>query len=562
MVGLACVNGPAELVLDPGSPFSWGFISECSTAFAARANAIFLKRWHAEFFYVKFLLSRDRFIKMVFDRSFTCMRLTMRDLNSTIRLAIFGVVVLQLQANAEDLRYNLEPMKSIAYRVTIVAETPAAIETMSGMFALTGKQADGRELSFDYQGGLSKTTKSKINDLGIPFGLGRPFSAFPRGPFDQPDFRGLVQADSEIVMADTGEVKIMRGNTQLPYLPGNLSLFPFDYLPQKDMQEWKQETVPTVTSKNSDDDWRFGRFGPWGSSKQERIKRGGSEITSYEIQSRQGSLVTIAKTYLLTSPSTGDEDIGYRVEGNGTWIFDADLGLSESMDFKSQITISEGNTDVRIPVTLNWKRISREEYDTLVQEQKEKAAAMRKVAEERMAKAAAEKKEGEGKQLDAKEKEAILADLNSAHWPDVSSRLHKMNGFVPHPSDFDIALKIKELRLHRVVGVSLPAKQMWDGLEKVMEAKGGVTTSPADAADNPFATAEEKSLAAGSQMRQWSDSTGSFKVEAKFQRMEGESVILLRKDGNLLEVPYTQLGAEDQKLVDSLKEKIISSEKH
>lgn len=485
----------------------------------------------------------------------------MRDPNSTIRLAIFGMVFLHLQANAENLRYKTEPKKPNAYRVTIVVETPTAIETMNGMFALTGKQSDGRELAFGYQGGLFKTSKPKVNDLGIPFGFVRPFPDFPRGPFDQPDFRGLVQADSEMVLTNTGEVKQMRGNTQLPYLLGNLSLFPFDYLPRQDLQEWRQETVPTVTSKSSDGDWRYGRFGPWGSSTQERIKTGGSEISSYKIESRQGSLVTIAKTYLLTSPSTGEEDAGYRVEGKGTWIFNADLGISESMDFKSQITLSEGNTDLRIPVTLNWKRIPQNEYDTLVREQREKSATMRKEAEERLAKAAAEKKEREGKQLDATEKQDILADLNSGHWPDVSNRLHKMNGFVPHPNDFDIALKIKELRSHGVVGVSLPAKQLWDGLEKVMEAKREVTMTPADAADNPFATTEEKSLAAGSQMRQWSDSTGSFKVEAKFQRVEGESVVLLRKDGKRLEVPYARLGSEDQKLVDTLKEKTNSDRK-
>ncbi len=209
----------------------------------------------------------------------------------------------------------------------------------------------------------------------------------------------------------------------------------------------------------------------------------------------------------------------------------------------------------------SWKRIPQEEYDTLVKEQKEKVAAMRKEAEERMAKAAAEKKEREGKQLDAKEKEDILTDLTSGHWPDVSNRLHKMNGFVPHPNDFDVALKIKELRSHQVVGVSLPAKQLWEGLEKVIEANVGASTTPEVAADNPFATAEEKSLAAGAQMRQWSDATGTFKVDAKFQRVEGEAVILLRKDGKRLEVPYARLGSVDQKLVDSLKEKINSDEK-
>lgn len=463
------------------------------------------------------------------------------------------VIVSFSDVTAQTFSYKLEPQKTVAYNVTITAETPTAVETFSGMFALTGVQTEGAHLTISYSGGLSKSAKLKSSNIGFPRGFGGSFPPIPRSPFDQPDLRGLVQSNSEIVITEKGGVKGMRGNTQLPYLLGNLSLLPFESLPAEEANEWKSDNGLTITSKNdSNDDFRFGRFGPFGVDRQERVKTGGGESTKYTVLSTESGLITVQKDYSLTAPSTGANDPGYQIEGHGTWVFNSDLGMSEKMEFKAKITISEDNTEVRIPITVQWNRMPQEEYDAIVRERQEKHAALQKEAQERLAKEAAERKEREGKPLNSNEKREIIADLSSANWPDISRRLHRLNGFVPHPSDFDVALKIKELRSHKVVGVSLPAKQLWEKLEKVLEAAGSSET--AGAADNPFATAEEKNLALAQQMRVWSDSSGTYKVEAQFQRVDGESVILLRRDGKHLAVPYARLSSTDQKIVDSLKE--------
>ena len=55
---------------------------------------------------------------------------------------------------------------------------------------------------------------------------------------------------------------------------------------------------------------------------------------------------------------------------------------------------------------------------------------------------------------------------------------------------------------------------------------------PATAAENPFASDEEK--ADRSVMRSWEDSSGQFKVEARMLRIEEGAVVLERDDGRVV----------------------------
>jgi hypothetical protein len=129
----------------------------------------------------------------------------------------------------------------------------------------------------------------------------------------------------------------------------------------------------TITSR-SDSDSRFGPFA--GNHNDETVKTGGSESANYRIVSTNGDLVSIAKTYKMTSPSAGGEDPGFNSEGSGTWVFNKAEGVSESMDFKTQLTVAMTNAEVRIPVSVNWKRIPVPEYEAHIKERQEKLAAL------------------------------------------------------------------------------------------------------------------------------------------------------------------------------------------
>ena len=172
-------------------------------------------------------------------------------------------------------------------------------------------------------------------------------------------------------------------------------------------------------------------------------------------------------------------------------------------------------------------------WDAQEKARADRIAELKKKTDERNARKAAEAKAAAGKKLESKKKTEMLADLNSDHWPNISRRLRDMSRFHPRPDDFDIALRVKELRTHKVIGVSMTAKKLWEKLEPIVAA--GPKTMTSGNPDNPFATQEEKAAntEAYRKMRTWTDTTGTFKIEAEFEKFDatGEGIVLKRKDG-------------------------------
>ncbi|WP_372896888.1 SHD1 domain-containing protein [Stieleria sp.] len=469
--------------------------------------------------------------------------------------ATFGFVALTLEAvaNAEPLRYRIAPDEVVPYTVTITADTPSSVETMQGVIVFTGKQTEGETMTVEYSGGLSKSVKSKSSGSGPRrggFGPRPGGPPMPRGPFDRPDFQGLAQSTSTLVLTSTGGVESMRGDSQLPFLLGNLSLLPFDVLPEQETRKWQDGSGLTITSRSSSNS-RFGpRFGPFANDQNETVKTGGGETASYEIQSEAGNLVTIRKTYSLSSPAANSEETGFEMNGTGTWVFDRQRGVTESMRFKVDLTIQSKNTDVKIPVTVAYDRMSDEAYAAHVKARQDRIAELQQRTAERNAKQAAAAKEQEGKPLTGQVKREVMADLNSSQWPTIANRLRRMKGYKPHPNDFDVAMRVKELQTHKVIGVSMAAKNLWKGIEPVVEAAG--SSPPPANTSNPFATANEK-MDEGRGMRQWSDSTGAFRVDAQFVRVDGPNVVLQRADGKELSVPISRLSTADQAVVKAIE---------
>jgi hypothetical protein len=391
-----------------------------------------------------------------------------RDLAFTV---ICGVVSLAAAtAVAEPLRYRIEPGQVVPYSVIITAETPSVVDTMKGVFVLTGKKVEGEKMTVEYKGGLQRSVKS--NSSGSrrgPFGRRPGGPPIPRGPFGQADFRGLTQSTSTLTVTSTGAVESMQGDSQLPYLLGNLSLFPFETLPEEEVNEWKGGTDLTVTSKSKS---RFGLSrGPLSRGNDEKTS-GGSESIRYRVNSRVANLLSIEKKYSLTAPAATSDDTGYEMSGAGLRFFDRQRGVSDAMNCEFELKLTTRSVTVNIPITVAWERMPDEEYKAYVKEREERMAALQKQAEERRAKQAAAAKERESKPLEEKVKKEVLADLNSSQWPTISRRLNRMRNFKPHPDDFDIALRIKELQSHKVIGVSLPAKNLWKKLAPIVEAAG------------------------------------------------------------------------------------------
>ena len=242
-----------------------------------------------------------------------------RRLAQAIHTGVVSVFVglIASPVEAQSLQYKIQADQKIPYSVTVTAETPSSIETMKGMFVITGKGKDGDTLMLGYQGGLNKSTKSKSSGRS---GFGPRFGPppIPGSPFDRPTFGGLSQTTSSFVVSNNGEVESMRGASQLPYLLGNLALFPFEILPKNGEQSWEVNEGLTITEKSSSNS-RFGpSFGPFANNKPDKVKTGGHEITKYRIKGTSDGMVTISKTYSLSSPAATKSDSAIEIQGTGS----------------------------------------------------------------------------------------------------------------------------------------------------------------------------------------------------------------------------------------------------
>ncbi len=465
-------------------------------------------------------------------------------------ILVFAISCVATTSDAAELNYNIAPKQVVPYKVNIVATTTSSRDTMTGTIAFTGKQSSDEQFTVGYVGSLSRrTTQSRSTGRAGRGGFGG-FRG-PGGP-SIPGFMGrgvsmggLTRMTNEVVVGRRGEIRKLTGQSQLPYLIGNLSILPFEALPKGDQKAWKVGTGISITEE--EDSPFFG--GPFRGNKT--VTTGGSESATYKIQKDDGKLVTIATTYRLVSPAAKKNGQAIEIKGTGTFIFNRELGVPESHEMKRTVTVTENGSTVTTPMTIAYHRIPVEDYQTQQKARQDMIAKAQKAHAERSAKANAAAKAAEGKKLDPEKKKQILAELNSSKWPTIAQRLRSMSRFVPHPDDFDVAMRVKELQTHNVLSVYRVARELWLKLDPIVEAGKKEMTTATTAGDDPFATADEKKSNEGRGLREWT--SGEFKVEAEFVRFDGTKIVLKRKDGKELSVPINLLSPADQKIAEALK---------
>jgi hypothetical protein len=513
-------------------------------------------------------------------------------------------------AQQSDLRYQWEKGKSFAYEVTITVDTPTTVTTYKGITRYTVDKSDNKQSRLTYRGGTNESSKSKASarPRGFgPFGPGRP--SFP-DPFSRPAFAGKTQTTNRITLSARGGVLAMEGDSQLPYLLGNVSLLPFEVLPESGEQTWKVDGGVSITEGEEDRRGRFGPFNPFASNDPKSVQAA-SEITTYTIASKDAQKVTVKKSYHLKTPKVGDK-AAYDLQGSGTWTFNPQEHLPESLDFKQSLIIDEDNTKVTVPITVAYRRLSTEEIAKIDSEAKSK--------QEEAARVAAEMKQKREAPLTAAEKQTTLAALNSGDTTAVLEALKVLGDKAPKDPDPEIADSIRPLLAnsnkkvaedaHKAMvawsteykrktalnkaysgaspidssGLTVTAStplypgqvvqaryspSFWFAAE-VLEAladgqvmvrlRGGsrrdmslprsqIQLAPAEV-DQPNQPA---SLADTDKPRTWTDSTGKHKIEALFLGIENNAVKLHRTDGKELSVPLDRLSKADQELAKQLQ---------
>src|SRR5712691_9015066 len=164
----------------------------------------------------------------------------------------------EVLAQAKSLRYQSKPGQQLAYEIEITVDLPDKVTSYKGVTRYTVDASSAEQLQLTYRGGLNESSKAKAAAAGGgPRGPGGPRGFGPRGPgrpgggppdfFSKPAFAGKTQTTNRITLTTRGGVVAMEGDSQLPYLLGNVSLLPFEVLPSDNEREWTYDTGISIT---------------------------------------------------------------------------------------------------------------------------------------------------------------------------------------------------------------------------------------------------------------------------------------------------------------------------
>lgn len=381
---------------------------------------------------------------------------TARMLRFILCVAFASMGCLAGQACAQELKYAWEPNQKFSYNMTITVEDDDKTTTFKGTVHYTVDSAGAEQMRVTYRGGLPESVQMKQRDRGsIPFGppgfpgppsFGPP--PFSGGPFGRTAFAGKVQTTNRITLTPTGTVLAMEGDSQLPYLLGNVSLLPFEALPTGNERQWKLDSGVSITEEQ-DRRRPFGPFGPFAGQENKNVQAA-SEVTSYAIQNAQGDLVKVKKTYRLTTPVTGNGE-AFDMQGDGVWTFNQQDHVPESLEMSYKLTAKEGNTSTTFPITVKYTRLSAAELAKI------EADAKRQL-EEHQRRVAAEKAKAETP-LTADEKREALAALASSDQAKLKTTLADLEAKSLDDPDPQVAAAIERLVGHGDLAIAEAARK-------------------------------------------------------------------------------------------------------
>jgi len=524
-------------------------------------------------------------------------------------------------AQEKSLEYSWSKDQKFSFEIEIEVDEGDQTTNYMGTTNYTVDSANAEQLALTYQGGLTALTKPKESSRKPVFG-GPPIgpTGFPRGiPF--PTFAspyttaGILQTTNRITMSPLGKLLVLDGNSQLPFLLGNLSLLPFENLPTEKADEaWTIESTVSITE---DDSGRF-HFGPFAQiqkSNQGSVQSA-SEETKYTINNSNDMQVTFDKTYRLKTALVDGRD-SFEMTGKGTWIFNRIDKLPQSSDMKFELIVRRRNATVSIPIVLKFNRLTPERIAERELEAKRKA----KEAEASMAEAKAK----EEAPLSAEEKKELLTELDAETPDTIIQALRKItkkklketdteivNAIKKHlgSTNFMVA-KLSERALEKadpVFGKTNALKKAYEGSSPVdstnlevlsttqlyvgqivqiqeigsfwfaaeirellpdgrvlakYQGWGGNRTATLARRNIQLAPAElpqpHKPATASvpqHESRVWSDATGGFQVDAVFMGVDNDKVKLKRADGKEVSVPIARLSSIDQEYIKKIAEAI------
>ncbi len=419
----------------------------------------------------------------------------MSRLLSSVCFAFLCLFFPSVSATAQELCYSWQPGKKFSYEVTVTVDSPTAVITYKGMTHYTVDSVAGDQIRVVYRGGLSESNKLNIaSSPGSPFGRGS-FNPGPpmgfRSMFEKPEFAGKVQTTNTISMTNYGSILSMEGDSQLPFLLGNVSLLPFEPLPNEPRKDWAVNSGITIAEKSDNDDRFFVPRGPFAHQQGKSVQHAGIDEANYAIQSNDLEKIVIRKTSRLTMPEIAGKP-SYEMTGEGTWTFDKSAHIPKESSYNLKLKLKDKNLEVTIPISIKFNHVPAEVIAKM------EAEAQQKTKEKADAVAAA--KEMAEKPLTSDEKQAFLDALNSKDESLSQAALSALSLKTPKEPDPELALAIRPYLNHASKTVSAPAHKAllnWSPEYKKQHALAEAYKGPASLSATNIPVTDSTSLYVG-----------------------------------------------------------------
>lgn len=357
-------------------------------------------------------------------------------------------------AAAEPLRYGWPSNAVFQYHTEITAESGQDVIKYQGHTRYQVGAGQNEQLFLTYSGMLHESRLPKPQAVGRiprppfgPRGFGGP-PGFP-DPFSRARFGGLSPSSNQITLTPNGGIISLKGDSQLPYLLGNLSLLPFEVFPEKDEPEWTIDSGVSISKPGDDSRRPFRSFGPF-SDEAPKAVQSGRETARYKIESRDDKQVVVKKSYQLSSAKT-NEEAGFDITGSGVWTFDLEQHITRSIDYSQKLVIHQDNVDVTVPISIKIRLLSSDEIAKLEADAKVAAEAHKQRLEEMQ-----RKKEAP---LTEEEKHEAVAGLTASDPTEVLESLKKLRERTPKEPDADVLALLNALLASRNKKVQADAQE-------------------------------------------------------------------------------------------------------
>ncbi len=533
-------------------------------------------------------------------------------------LALFALGMAPSPAAGQALRYQPKPDSKFAYRFEISVDNGSEATHYKGITYYQIRSVNGDQIQLTYRGGLSesKTVKADHRGMRRPPGF-RSFPPSIPSPFSRPAFAGTTQTTNEITLSSRGGVIELVRDSQLPFLLGNVSLIPFEPLPETDPKQWQVDSGVAVTQKDRQDRFGPGGFGPHGFNpfgrNEDETLRAAVETTSFELLRHQDNLVLFQKEYQLKMPETG-EGVAFEMSGSGTWTFDKSENMPAAIDFVYKLIAKRENSTTTLPITMKYERLSQAELDAIEAEAKRRAEERAMAADK--AKAEAETPLTETQKADALQSltsgdvtrqvktltelarknlkdpdldivaaiKPLLASDNAvlrkvaenamSHWDADYKRIASLKSAYDRGGVVDSTKREVNLLTTLYVGQIVQVNEhgpFWKpAMVQEIQTDGQVRVELRGGGNRKIIVARRKIQLAPEELpqpnkpatthqpsspaRTWSDASGQFKVDAALLRIEGASVVLKRADNREVTVPIVNLSETDKDFLRELQQ--------